>query len=368
MMFDRRLLFHIDWTMILIVAIISILGILSIYSATYPHEGITKYLYLRQIYWVILGLLLLFLVISFDYHLFIRLAYPIFTICLLLLLLVILWGKLTSGSQRWLPLGLFSFQPSELTKIGLILALTRFFTRQAEVEEYSLQDLCGALLFLGLPVLLVFKQPDLGTAVLMVLISVSLFAFIRFPLKAWLLMGGGAAALTPFIWQFLKAYQKKRLISFIDPELDPLKTGYHIIQSKIAVGSGSIWGKGLLKGTQSQLHFIPEQHTDFIFSVFAEEWGFIGCLFLLFLMFLLISKGLKIALAARDRAGTLLAVGITALIFWQVFINIGMVLGIVPVVGIPLPLFSYGGTSIITTMAGIGLLINIKMRRFLLSR
>lgn len=368
MMFDRRLLFHIDWTLISIIIIISILGILSIYSATYPHQGNAKYLYLRQIYWVILGLVLLFLVISFDYHLFIRLAYPIFTICLLLLSLVIFWGKLTSGSQRWLHLGFFSFQPSELTKIALILALTRFFTREADVSKNTLQDLFGALLILGLPVLLVFKQPDLGTAVLMVLISISLFAFIGFPWKAWLLLAGGAAALTPLIWQFLKEYQKKRLLTFINPDLDPLKTGYHIIQSKIAVGSGAFWGKGFLKGTQSQLHFIPEQHTDFIFSVYAEEWGFLGCLFLLFLMLFLISKGLKIALASRDRAGTLLAVGITAMIFWQVFINVGMVLGIVPVVGIPLPLFSYGGTSVITTMVGIGLLINIEMRRFLLSR
>jgi rod shape determining protein RodA len=367
-MFDRRLFLHIDWTLIFIVVIISILGILSIYSATYPHQGNTKYLYLRQIYWVILGLALLFLVISFDYHLFIRLAYPFFTICLLLLLLVILWGKLSSGSQRWLHLGFFSFQPSELTKLALILALTRFFTREGEEAEFTLRDLFMALLFLGLPALLVFKQPDLGTAVLMVIISISLFGFIGFPLKAWLLLGGGAAVLTPFLWQFLKEYQKKRLLTFINPDLDPLKTGYHIIQSKIAVGSGSFWGKGFLKGTQSQLHFIPEQHTDFIFSVFAEEWGFVGCLFLLFLMLLLISKGLKIALASRDRAGTLLAVGITAMIFWQVFINIGMVLGIVPVVGIPLPLFSYGGTSVITTMVGVGLLINIEMRRFLLSR
>lgn len=367
-MIDRRLFLHVDWTMIFIVALISILGILSIYSATYPHQGNTKYLYLRQIYWVILGLVLLFLVISLDYHLFIRLAYPIFAVCLLLLLLVILWGKLTSGSQRWLHLGFFSFQPSELTKTALILALTRFFTQEADVTRNTLQDLFIALLFLGLPVLLVFKQPDLGTAVLMVFISVTLFAFIGFPLKAWLLLGGGTAALTPLIWQLLKEYQKKRLLTFINPDLDPLKTGYHIIQSKIAVGSGAFWGKGFLKGTQSQLHFIPEQHTDFIFSVFAEEWGFIGCLFLLFLMLLLISKGLKIGLASRDRAGTLLAVGITAMIFWQVFVNIGMVLGIVPVVGIPLPLFSYGGTSVITTMVGIGLLINIEMRRFLLSR
>ncbi len=367
-MFDRRLFLHIDWTMILLIIIITIWGILSIYSATYPHQGGTKYLYLRQIYWVVLGLVLLFLTISIDYHFFIRSAYPIFTICLLLLLWVILWGKPTSGSQRWLHLGFFSFQPSELTKIAIILALTRFFTREPEVIEYPLQDFFIALLILGLPVLLVFKQPDLGTAVLIVLISISMFAFIGFPLKAWLLLGIGTAALTPFIWQFLKEYQKKRLLTFLNPDLDPLKTGYHIIQSKIAVGSGSFWGKGFLKGTQSQLHFIPEQHTDFIFSVFGEEWGFIGCLILLFLFLVLISKGLKIALASRDKGGTLLAVGITAMLFWQVFINTGMVLGIVPVVGIPLPLFSYGGTSMITTLVGLGLLINIKMRRFLLSR
>lgn len=367
-MFDRRLLLHLDWTLIIIVLIISILGIFNIYSATYPHQGISKYLYLKQAYWVLLGFGLLILTLSFDYRLFLRLAYPIFAICLLLLLLVIFWGRITSGSQRWLHLGFLSFQPSELTKLALILVLTRFFTRPENTPEKNFRDLFISLSFLGLPFFLVFKQPDLGTAVIMSLIFVSLIAFIGFPLRAWVLLGGLATALIPIMWQFLKDYQKKRLLTFINPEFDPLKTGYHIIQSKIAIGSGSFWGKGFLKGTQSQLHFIPEQHTDFIFSVFAEEWGFVGCLLLLFLMFFLISKGIDIAYSARERAGMILALGITAMIFWQVFINIGMVLGIVPVVGIPLPLFSYGGTSVVTTMVGIGILINIKMRRFLLGR
>lgn len=367
-MFDRRLFPQIDWALILIALIISIIGVISIYSATFPHQGNIKHLYLKQIYWLLLGISLLLIILFVDYHLLIRLAYPFLAICLLLLLFVLFFGRLTSGSQRWLHLGFFSFQPSEVTKLALILALTRFFSRSADTYEYTFRELFLALLILTLPALLVFKQPDLGTVVHMVLIFITMLSFIGFPLRAWLAMASGALVSLPFIWYFLKDYQKRRLLTFINPEFDPLNTGYHIIQSKIAVGSGTFWGKGFLKGTQSQLHFIPEQHTDFIFSVFAEEWGFIGCFVLLFLWLLLISKGIKIAYSSRDKAGTLLAIGITGMIFWQVFINVGMVLGIVPVVGIPLPLFSYGGTSLITIMLSLGILINIKMRRFLLSQ
>jgi rod shape determining protein RodA len=203
---------------------------------------------------------------------------------------------------------------------------------------------------------------------LLVLISFSMLAFMGFRLQTWLALGGACVAAAPIFWHFLKDYQKTRLLTFINPDLDPLKTGYHITQSKIAVGSGTIWGKGWLKGTQSQLHFLPEQHTDFVFSVWAEEWGFVGAFLLLFLFLLLISRGLKIANTSKDRAGAVLAIGISAMLFWQIFINVGMVVGIVPVVGVPLPLFSYGGTSVISTLMGIGILMNISMRRFMLSR
>ena len=222
-------------------------------------------------------------------------------------------------------------------------------------------------LLLAIPLLLIFRQPDLGTSVLLVLILLSILTFMGLRGQTWLTLGAGCAVAAPLFWHFLKDYQKTRLLTFLNPDLDPLKTGYHITQSKIAVGSGTIFGKGFLKGTQSQLHFLPEQHTDFVFSVWAEEWGFLGSFVLLFLFLLLISRGLKIANTSKDRAGALLAIGISAMLFWQTFINIGMVVGVVPVVGVPLPLFSYGGTSVIVTLMGIGILMNISMRRFMLS-
>jgi rod shape determining protein RodA len=304
----------------------------------------------------------------FDYRTFIRYAYPFYIFCLLLLFLVMIFGRTTSGSQRWLQIGFFSFQPSELTKLAVILTITRYFTEDENPLGYGFRDLIVPFLVLAIPLVLIFKQPDLGTTGLLVLISFSILAFMGFRPQTWLTLGAICAAAAPIFWHFLKDYQKVRLLTFINPDLDPLKTGYHITQSKIAVGSGTIWGKGWLKGTQSQLHFLPEQHTDFVFSVWAEEWGFVGSFLLLFLFLLLISRGLKIANTSKDRAGAVLAIGISSMLFWQIFINVGMVVGIVPVVGVPLPLFSYGGTSVISILMAIGILMNISMRRFMLSR
>jgi rod shape determining protein RodA len=366
-MFDRRSILNFDLTLLITVVFISILGIINLYSSGYPHTGTATPLYLKQIYWFLIGVGLLVLILLFDYHTFIRYAYPFYLFCLLLLVMVMLVGRTTSGSQRWLQIGFFSFQPSELTKIALILALNRFFTENENPQGYGLRDLLTPFLLLAIPLLLVFKQPDLGTSALLILIFLSILTFMGLRGKTWLTLGVGCAVAAPLFWHFLKDYQKIRLLTFLNPDLDPLKAGYHIMQSKIAVGSGTFWGKGFLKGTQSQLHFLPEQHTDFVFSVWAEEWGFLGSFVLLFLFLLLISRGLKIANTSKDRAGTLLAIGITAMLFWQTFINVGMVVGILPVVGVPLPLFSYGGTSVISTLMGIGVLMNISMRRFMLS-
>jgi rod shape determining protein RodA len=367
-MIDRRLILNFDWTLLITVLFISTMGVLNLYSSTYPHTGSGTPLFVKQIYWLVAGTGLAFFILLFDYRTFIRCAYPFYIFCLFLLLLVMIFGRTSSGSQRWLQLGFFSFQPSELVKIALILALTRYFTENENTLGYGFRDLIVPFLILAIPLALIFKQPDLGTTGLLVLISFSMLAFMGFRLQTWLTLGGACAAAIPIFWHFLKDYQKTRLLTFINPDLDPLKTGYHITQSKIAVGSGTIWGKGWLKGTQSQLHFLPEQHTDFVFSVWAEEWGFVGAFLLLFLFLLLISRGLKIANTSKDRAGAVLAIGISAMLFWQIFINVGMVVGIVPVVGVPLPLFSYGGTSVISTLMGIGILMNISMRRFMLSR
>lgn len=367
-MFDRRLIMNFDWPTLVTAGLISALGVLNIYSSTYPHlEGVTP-LYLKQVYWLVLGFGVLFLILALDYRTLIRYGYPFYIFCLCLLVLVMVIGRTTSGSQRWLPLGFISFQPSELAKIGLILVMARFFTEKELAQGYSLRDLAIPFLLLALPALLVFKQPDLGTVVLIGFIFLSILFFMGVRSRAWLTLGAACAIAAPIFWFFLKDYQKTRLRVFLDPELDPLKTGYHITQSKIAVGSGGFWGKGFLRGTQSQLHFLPEQHTDFVFSVWAEEWGFVGSFVLLFLLLFLVSRGLKIASNSKDRGGSVLAIGVSAMIFWQAFINIGMVVGIVPVVGVPLPLFSYGGTSLVTTLIGIGILMNVSMRRFMLNR
>ena len=366
-MFDRRLITNFDWPMLVIAALIAGIGVLNIYSSTYPYEGSLTPLFLKQIYWLLLGGGLLCLVLLFDYRTFIRYAYPFYFFCIFLLVLVMFFGRQASGSQRWLQIGFFSFQPSELMKLGLILAYTRFFSEKENLQGYGLRDLLIPFLMLGVPLFLVFRQPDLGTMVLQVLISISILFFVGLRLRTWLTLAAGAAAVSPFLWNCLKDYQKSRLMTFFNPDLDPLRTGYHILQSKIAVGSGSIWGKGFLKGTQTQLHFLPEQHTDFAFSVWAEEWGFLRAFLLLFLLFLLIANGVKTAKASKDQAGTILAAGISAMFFWQTFINVGMVVGIVPVVGVPLPFISYGGTSVIMTLIAIGILLNISMRRFMLN-
>jgi len=367
-MLDRRLFLNFDWTLLVAAVILSLIGVGNLYSSTYPHTGSATPLFLKQALWLLIGISLVAGILLFDYHSFIRYAYPFYIFCLLALVMVLLFGRTTSGSQRWLQLGFVSFQPSELAKIGLILALTRFFSENENPHGHGLRELVTPFLLLAIPLLLVFKQPDLGTSGLLVFIFFSLLAYIGLRRRTWVILGFGCAAAIPLFWRFLKEYQKTRLLTFLNPDLDPLKTGYHIIQSKIAVGSGTFWGKGFLKGTQSQLHFLPEQHTDFVFSVFAEEWGFMGCFLLLFLFLLLISRGLNIAHTSKDKAGAILAIGISAMLFWQTFINIGMVVGIVPVVGVPLPLLSYGGSSLVTTLMGIGILLNIHSRRFMLSR
>jgi rod shape determining protein RodA len=212
---------------------------------------------------------------------------------------------------------------------------------------------------------LILKEPDLGTALLLLMVSASVILFAKVNWKSLLILLLSIVFVSPLIWLQLKPYQQKRILTFLRPEMDPLGAGYHINQSKIAIGSGEFWGKGFLKGTQTRLHFLPEQHTDFAFSVLAEEWGFLGSMVLLLLYLFLIIWGLNIAKNSKDKFGSILAVGVVAIVFWQVVINVGMVTGLLPVVGIPLVLFSYGGSSIVTTMAAMGLLMNISMRRFM---
>jgi rod shape determining protein RodA len=363
---DRRLLMHFDWVLLLLLIIIGAVSVLNLYSATFPvrNEGGTQ-IFVKQIYWYLIGFGVLLMMTTFDYHHLLRLAYPAYFFSVILLILVLAIGDVRSGSQRWLHLGGFSFQPAELMKITLVILLAKFYEDRSQINEFRLRDLWQPLAFIAVPCLLIIKEPDLGTAltVLIVSFSVILFAKLKWRSLATLVISCFLAA--PFLWSMLKEYQQRRILIFLNPEMDPLGAGYHINQSKIAIGSGMAWGKGFLKGTQTRLHFLPEQHTDFAFSVLAEEWGFLGAMVLLLLFVFLIFWGLNIAKNSKDKFGALIALGVVSIVFWQLAINVSMATGLIPVVGIPLSLLSYGGSSIISLMAGMGLLMNISMRRFM---
>lgn len=365
-MIDRRLLTNIDWVLVGLVVTICLLGIMNIYSATTPYKIVGAAYYIKQIYWMLGGLTISLLVCSVDYHLLEDLSYWFYGFLILLLVAVLLFGRSSMGAKRWLDLGFVNIQPSELMKLVIIITFARFFNNFHTIGGMTVRDVLFPLGILVLPAALIMKQPDLGTAVLVILIAISMTFYVGL---LWSTILTFVCVTIPMAWigwsYFLRPYQKNRVLDFLDPERSRLGSGYHIIQSKIAVGSGGLAGKGFIKGTQSQLRFLPEQHTDFAFSVFAEEWGFIGCLLLMVLYLSLILWGLNIARRCNDRFGGLLAVGVTAMLFWHFVINMGMVIGMFPVVGVPMPFFSYGGTSMITSMVGIGLLQNISMRRFM---
>ena len=365
-MIDRRLFTNFDWTLYGLVVLIAAIGVLNIYSASASYKMIGAPFFIKQIYWIAGGLLLVVTICSIDYHLLEDVAYWVYGALLFLLVVVLIAGRSSMGATRWLHLGFFSIQPSEPMKIVIIAVFARYFSLHPPAEGIGLRDLLYPLLFLAGPVLLIMKQPDLGTAILVILIVCTMMLYVGVKWGTIVSVFLAAVPATTLGWHyFLREYQKNRILNFIDPERDPLGSGYHIIQSKIAVGSGGILGKGFLGGTQSHLRFLPEQHTDFAFSVFAEEWGFIGCLVMLVLYLFLILWGLHIAGRCNDRFGSLMAVGVTAMLFWHIIINMGMVIGLFPVVGVPLPFFSYGGTSMITSMVGVGILLNISMRRFM---
>lgn len=359
---DRRLIAHFDWRLLAVVICLALLGIFAIYSAT-GTLVFKKPLYMRQLFWLSIGLLGMFLAASLHPRTIGRFAYFLYGASLFFLVLVLAVGQIGMGAQRWIRIGAFTFQPSEFAKLGLVLFLARYFENHQDELEDPKRFLLPAFLTV-LPMLLVLKQPDLGTTILLLLIALSMMLLVG--LKPFYLLPVGLVGLlaAPFLWGFLKEYQRQRLLAFFNPDLDPLGVGYHVAQSKIAVGSGRLFGKGLFSAPQSQLKFLPEAHTDFVFAVLAEQWGFVGSLLLLLLYAYLISRGLQIARDAQDLFTALLSFGITTMLIFQVITNVGMVIGILPVVGIPLPLLSYGGSSMITTMLAIGLLQGIHMRRF----
>ncbi|MDD2759023.1 MAG: rod shape-determining protein RodA [Methylomonas sp.] len=354
----RRL--HIDIPLFLALLLICALSFVVLYSA----GGQNTDLLIRHASRTCLAMLLMIVLAHINPRRFQSFSVALFTVCVLLLIAVMVMGQISMGAQRWLDLGFFRFQPSELTKIAAPMMLAWY------LSEHSLppkpKHIIVAFVLLIIPVLLIAKQPDLGTSLLVVSSGAAVLFFAGL---SWWLMAGAIvvlAALTPVLWHFLREYQRNRVLTFINPEADPMGTGYHIIQSKIAIGSGGISGKGWLGSTQAKLDFLPESSTDFIFAVFAEEFGLFGCVGLLFLYLLVILRCFYIAVQAQDTYSRLLAGSLAFTFFVYVFVNIGMVIGILPVVGVPLPLISYGGTSMVTLMAGFGILMAIHTHRKLL--
>ncbi len=365
-MIDRRLVQNFDWGLLGVTLLLALFGFLTLYSATATvSNGSQQMIYVKQIIWFCGGFVVMVMAFMINYKLLDRWADIIYIFCIILLLSVLIFGKFVAGSRRWLVFGPLSIQPSELAKVAIIIVLAKYYSNVASPKGLQFRELLKPLVYTGIPFLLIVKQPDLGTAMLLAFIALSMTVFVKIEKKTYYWLLGSAMVCAPLVWFILKDYQKKRILTFFNPDRDPLGAGYHIIQSKIAIGSGMITGKGYLEGTQNALSFLPEQHTDFIFSVLAEEWGFLGTTVLLFLFFMLIFLGLKIAHGSKDPFGTMLAFGITSMIFFHVFINIGMVMGLMPVVGVTLPLISYGGSSLMTIMVSIGLLISISIRRFM---
>ncbi|MGA1876218.1 MAG: rod shape-determining protein RodA [bacterium] len=362
-MFDRRLLTNFDWSVFIAALFLTTCGVCLIYSATYNAELSVKNIYLRQIYWSLIALTGFTIVICIDYHHIARYGLILYLLNISLLIYLLVRGSSRAGVHRWITFMGISFQPSEFTKIAFVLVASGYLARRCK-EDIRSREMAILLLLLGLPLLLIAKQPDLGTAIVLVPIFMVILLVAEVPLKWLISLSGTGLIATPIIWRHLKPYQINRILSFIKPDLDPLGIGYQVLQSRIAVGAGGISGQGFLAGTQSQLRFIPQHHTDFIFSVLAEEWGFIGSIVVIGLFLFIILKGIDIALHARDRLGTIIAMGIVTAFTFHVITNIGMVIGIMPITGIPLPFLSYGGTSLVTNMAAIGMLLNIRMRRF----
>ena len=353
-------LWRLNWLFVLVLLATASVGFAMLYSAANgslePWAG-------RQILRFFIGIGLMMLVAMTNLRIWLKYSYVLYLVALVLLGAVELGGTIGMGAQRWIDLGAVNLQPSELMKVALVLALARYF-HGGNIEEIGRPlFLFPPMLMIAAPTMLVLRQPDLGTAVMLVIGSGAIFfvAGVRIWKFAVLLLATLISA--PISWQFLREYQKQRVLTFLNPESDPLGSGYHIIQSKIALGSGGVFGKGFMQGSQSHLSFLPEKQTDFIFTMLAEEFGLIGGLVLLGLYILILAFGFSIANNCRNQFGRLVSMGVTTTFFLYVFINIAMVMGLIPVVGVPLPLVSYGGTAMMTLMFGFGLLLSVQINR-----
>ncbi len=353
-------LWQIQWLFVLLICVIACIGFAMLYSAA---NGNFDPWATRQMVRFGIGFIAMLIVALTDIRIWLRYAYVFYFITLILLVVVEFGGTIGMGAQRWIDLGFINLQPSEIMKIALVLALARYFHGASVDDVGRVFYLVPPALLVVVPTALVLRQPDLGTAIMLVIAGISLFwlAGIRFAVFA--IMGIGSVLALPLAWQFLHDYQRKRVLTFLNPESDPLGGGYHIIQSKIALGSGGLFGKGFLLGSQSHLNFLPEKQTDFIFTMLAEEAGMVGGLGLLTLYIILLIYGFAISLGCRNQFGRLIGLGVTVTFFLYVFINIAMVTGLIPVVGVPLPLISYGGTAMMTVLVGFGFLLCVHVHR-----
>lgn len=351
---------NLNWKVIFLLTLIASIGFLMLFSAANGHlmpwAG-------KQMIRFSAGFVIMILVAITDIRIWMSCAYPLYAIALLLIIGVELMGFIGMGARRWIDLYVIQLQPSEIMKIALILALSRYFHLCSLDDIRRLSTLIFPLILVALPTLLVMRQPDLGTALILLMSGTVLFFATGVQIWKFLAVGGSILAASPILWNMLHDYQKKRVLIFLNPESDPMKAGYHISQSKIALGSGGWFGKGYGEGTQSHLSFLPEKQTDFIFTMFSEEFGFVGGIFLIFLYILLISYGFKVALTSRSHFAKLMTIGLNTTFFLYVFINISMVMGMLPAVGVPLPLVSYGGTALLTLMIAQGLIFSAALHQ-----
>jgi rod shape determining protein RodA len=358
----------VDWSLVGVIVSLLVIGVVTIYSVTSNGQRANFPIFAKQTIWIAVGTLAFVVVASLDYHKLARLSYILYGLGLVLLVIVMISGKTSRGAQRWISLGPVAVQPSEFVKMPLLLMLSTYYATQTRGGWLYRVIVPGLLALPGF--LLILKQPDLGSSLSFLAIYITLLLAVGVKSKAFGLVLLSALMIFPFawgeLWGSLHDYQKERILSFVDPAYDPGGKGYQGLQSRIAVGSGELMGKGLHGGTQTQFKFLPEGHTDFVFAVFAEEWGFFGAIILIMLFLTLFLLGLDIASKAKDMLGALLAVGVVGMLVFNVVVNIGMTVGLAPIVGIPLPLLSYGGSATIMTMAALGLLLSVKRRRLTL--
>ncbi len=360
--FRVRLVGHIDGPLLVIALAIMAFGLATIHSATYDANNRV----FSQVVNMLIGLTVMWGVAQLPPQKLMRFAIPLYVIGVILLVMVFLFGVKINGARRWLSLGFTRIQPSEILKIAMPLMLAWYFHKYETVLKFRHYAIAGLLLIV--PFALIAKQPDLGTAILVGAAGFYVIFFAGLPWKVIFGMIAAGATAAPFVWTMLHGYQRKRILTLIDPTTDPLGSGYHIIQSTIAIGSGGSFGKGWLEGTQTHLEFIPERHTDFIFAVFSEERGLLGNSILVFLYLMLIARGLMITSNASTLFARVLGGSITLSFFTYAFVNMGMVSGILPVVGVPLPFMSYGGTALVTLFLGLGILMSIHSHRMLVKQ